>query len=254
MRALIQIVIVLLIAVALGVIFQQGNGKLIITYAGWRIDVALWVGFLILMVGMAVLYYILNLISHIISFPHDLKMYLHRYHQKRNEILKNEMVLAEETLKQGKISWQEAQQLWEKLPRQIRYQDRFLVPFAKILCQQAPLLIAEPFIRKNLDKHWQEDLAELYSTLQLPDLKQQLIRAEKWLPKHPNSPGLMFTLGVLCEKLTLWGKAQTYFEESLSLKPLPQTHAKLGELLTQQNKLLAASSHFEKGLKLGLEK
>lgn len=254
MRALIQIVIVLLIAVALGVVFQQGNGKLIITFAGWRVDMALWVGFLILMVLVSVLYYAIKIIHQILFLPRDLKAYVKRYQQRRDEVLKNEITLTQNTLEQATISWQEAQKLWEKLPKPVRYQDPILVAFANILCEKAPPLVAEPFIRKNLDRHWQDALAELYSRVELPDLKQQLIRAEKWLPKHADSPGLLFTLGVLCEKLTLWGKAQSYFEESLQLKPLPQTHAKLGELLTQQNKPLAASAHFQKGLKLELEK
>jgi HemY protein len=47
-------------------------------------------------------------------------------------------------------------------------------------------------------------------------LLAQIENAEAWLKERPNDPELALTLGALCLKQKLWGKAQRYLEQALS--------------------------------------
>ena len=63
------------------------------------------------------------------------------------------------------------------------------------------------------------------------DATRQLETAERWLPAHDHDATLLYALGPLCERESLWGKAETYYEASLALDDHWRTHVALGELL-----------------------
>ena len=56
----------------------------------------------------------------------------------------------------------------------------------------------------------------------------------------------------LCERESLWGKAQTYLEASLALDNHWRAHLALGELLGRLGRDEAANAHFATALKLTL--
>jgi len=47
-------------------------------------------------------------------------------------------------------------------------------------------------------------------------LLSQIDHCEKWTNEHPTDPELALTLGVLCLRQKLWGKAQRHMEQALS--------------------------------------
>ena len=49
-----------------------------------------------------------------------------------------------------------------------------------------------------------------------PALLAQIEKCEHWLRERPNDAELALTLGALCLKQKLWGKAQRYLEQALS--------------------------------------
>ena len=71
-------------------------------------------------------------------------------------------------------------------------------------------------------------------------------------PQHNQDATLLHALGVLCERAQLWGKAQTYFEASLSLEPRTRTHVALGELFARLGRDGEANAHLAAALKLAL--
>jgi len=56
---------------------------------------------------------------------------------------------------------------------------------------------------------------------------------ESWLNDHKNNPYLLLALGKACQNMSLWGKARNYFEASISLHALPETHLRLARLLEE---------------------
>jgi HemY protein len=61
---------------------------------------------------------------------------------------------------------------------------------------------------------------------------------------HPNDADLLETLGKLCVRLQLWGKAESYYEASLSIEPSATRHLALANLLEQKGQLTAANQHY----------
>ena len=84
------------------------------------------------------------------------------------------------------------------------------------------------------------------------DATRQLETAEHWLLQHNQDATLLYALGMLCERESLWGKAQTYFEASLALDNHWRTHVALGELLARLGRDDAANAHLAAALKLAL--
>ncbi|MCS5712696.1 heme biosynthesis HemY N-terminal domain-containing protein [Candidatus Berkiella aquae] len=139
---------------------------------------------------------------------------------------------------------------WQQLPRWVQLDSEVALIYAKALQRVQGAIEAEEVLRDSLKAQWNERVIEYYGHLQYPDLNKLLNRAESWLKTHPQSPGLPLALGLICERHQLWGKAQRYYEASLSLKPMPQTYACLGKLLEKMDRPELSAQIFKKGLLL----
>lgn len=139
---------------------------------------------------------------------------------------------------------------WQKIPRAMQLDNEIALRYADALQKVHATSEAEEVLRDSLHAHWSEKVVEYYGQLRYPEPQKLLHQAESWLKKHPNSPGLMLALGLICEQQQLWGKAQRYYEASLSLEPKPQTYAYLGSLLEKMDKPELGSQYFKKGLML----
>ena len=124
---------------------------------------------------------------------------------------------------------------------------------ANYIAQEAPMLAKET-IEKALEANWNNELLPAYSQLKLdlPQQMAQLQQAETWLKSHPRDELLLLTLGRLCRKRELWGKAQSYFEASIAVNPSAIAHAELAELLTQLERSEEAAQHYRASLSLAL--
>ncbi|HRE32249.1 MAG TPA: hypothetical protein PLD88_09780, partial [Candidatus Berkiella sp.] len=139
---------------------------------------------------------------------------------------------------------------WQQLPHWVQLDSEVALIYAKVLQHVQGSIEAEEVLRDSLKAQWNERVIEYYGHLQYPDLNKLLSRAESWLKTHPKSAGLSLALGLICERHQLWGKAQRYYEASLSLKPMPQTYACLGKLLEKMDRPELSAQIFKKGLLL----
>ena len=73
-------------------------------------------------------------------------------------------------------------------------------------------LHTQKFIEQILKRLWLEELVLEYAHLPLADLQQSLSKAEAWQDISQDSAALQLTLGRLCRRLELWGKAQDYLQ------------------------------------------
>lgn len=111
----------------------------------------------------------------------------------------------------------------------------------------------EQLIIKSLDQKWDNRLIEAYGLFKSIDPNDQLKRAEKWLGDYAKNENLLLALGRICIRARLWGKAQSYLEASIGVKPMAASCLVLAKLLGDQlqenNK---ASQYYQKGLELCL--
>lgn len=142
--------------------------------------------------------------------------------------------------------------LWNRVPRDLRQQLVLVKTYAKALIENHADDDAEKLLHKALSKSWYDDLVYLYGAAKSSKAARQLVSAESWLNKHSDNAVLLLTLGRLCMRNQLWGKARSYLEASLSCIPHPETHHELGKLLDQLGETAAAKASYAKGLELAL--
>ena len=108
---------------------------------------------------------------------------------------------------------------------------------------------AAEIVGRCLDRTWDASLAVLYAKCRTGDATKQLETAERWLAAHSQDATLLYALGKLCERESLWGKAQTYFEASLALDDQWRTRVALGELHARLGRADIANLHLAAALK-----
>ncbi len=111
---------------------------------------------------------------------------------------------------------------------------------------------AETVIRKFLDHKWSDELALDYGELTHSNPTKALATAEGWLGGHKENPHLLLTVGRLSKQAELWGKARTYLESAITIKPVAEAYGELAELLERLDDNDAAQECYRKGLDLAM--
>jgi HemY protein len=107
---------------------------------------------------------------------------------------------------------------------------------------------AEREIAAALKSEWRAPLVRLFGLVEGPDASKQLKRAETWLAKHGDDPDLILAAARLCLRNELWGKARSYLETVIALRPTPEAYHEYGRLLTQLGEGDAAADAYREGL------
>lgn len=147
----------------------------------------------------------------------------------------------------------ELDHLWDRLPHRLQTNETLVAAYIVQLQKLGMDTRAETRLRRFLSREWSEELVELYGKLN-GDPEAQLVTGEAWLREHSESAALLQTLGRLCVKTQLWGKAKDYFEAALRLKPSATLWLELGELLQVLQDGKASNECFRKGLRMVVEK
>jgi len=136
-------------------------------------------------------------------------------------------------------------ELWKTVPKKFAYEPKIIFYYAQ---SAAPSEDLAEIVIKSLKKSWFGELVEWYGNLVLTDVKKQLARAETLLKYYPKEPILLCTLGKIATRAKLWGKARSYFIDSLKLNPAPKTYAAYARLLEELGDQAAALENYREGL------
>lgn len=137
---------------------------------------------------------------------------------------------------------------WQGLDRAMRRDPAVLEAYTEAALRLGAADQAEPVLRRALKSTWSPALVAAYGRLETSDPSGQLSAAEKWLDQRPEDAELLLACGRLSLKNQLWGKARSYLETSLAIRPHPETWQIFGELLVQLGESGAASEAFRQGL------
>jgi HemY protein len=133
---------------------------------------------------------------------------------------------------------------WKKLSEEDQFNERLVLTAVVLMIEAGAHDDAARIVEMNLTKHWSSALVRLLGNCITTSPTKQLQQAEYWLMNHPNDADLLETLGKLCVRLQLWGKAESYYEASLSIEPSATRHLALAYLLEQKGQLTAANQHY----------
>ena len=105
---------------------------------------------------------------------------------------------------------------------------------------------------ESLKADWDDRVVRAYrdsaSQAGSPSLLAQIEACEAWMRERPTDAELALTLGSLCLKQKLWGKAQLYLEQALSDategRMVREAHLKLAQLHEALGQAEQAASHY----------
>lgn len=83
----------------------------------------------------------------------------------------------------------------------------------------------------RINKHWSEADLVAFGELSDPEPLELLKQAEKWRSAHPKDAVLLIVCATLCIRAELYGKAQSYLQASIDIRPDLRTFQLLAHLL-----------------------
>ena len=143
---------------------------------------------------------------------------------------------------------------WESVSPESRHDVAIAVTVARRLIGLGCGNDAKDVIDATIDARgsagWDSSLAAAYADCKSDSTLAQIERAERWLRQHARDPVLLATLGKLCMRQALWGKAQSYLEASVALEPTLDAHMTLARLMEQIGKRDEAIRHIRRSAEL----
>lgn len=158
-----------------------------------------------------------------------------------------------ESLKRKAVDDKSLREYWDRLPAEDRHEPRIAATAAQAYIALGSCQDAHRIVEEGLERQWDAALLAIYAECLGADVRQQLERAETWLKQHPRDAVLLLTLGRLCARQGLWGKARSYLDASLSIEPTHSAHLELGRLLEREGKPVEAAAEYQKALVVTLE-
>lgn len=141
---------------------------------------------------------------------------------------------------------------WREVPQLDRVHPKVAAAAARAFAQLGDCRAAHRIIEEALEREWHAALALLYGECVDEDALQRIERAEAWLRARPDDAELLLTLGRLCIQCRLWGKAQSYLEASLAVRPARAAHVALAALFDGIGRGEDANRHYRASADPGL--
>jgi HemY protein len=137
---------------------------------------------------------------------------------------------------------------WKSVTKRLRAETALLDAYYMSLMRVGLHDKAEKDLASALKAEWRAPLVRLFGLVEGPDPSKQLKRAEGWLAKHDDDVDLLLAAARLCLRNELWGKARSYLETVIALRPTPEAYHEYGRLLTQLGETEAAAGAYRQGL------
>ncbi len=133
---------------------------------------------------------------------------------------------------------------WHGLEPAQRAEPRVAAEAARALIALDDRRAATSLVHHALQSSWDETLLEVWPSCADTPSIVRLEWAERWLREHARDAALLRVLGQLCVERELWGKAQSYFEASLSTQPNRVTHVELARLFERLGRASEAALNY----------
>jgi HemY protein len=111
---------------------------------------------------------------------------------------------------------------WKKIPKEQKKDIGLLESYYSSLIRTGLHDKAEKNLATDLRRDWRPELVRLFGIVEGNDAPRQLKKAENWLKNHGDDADLLLAAARLCLRNELWGKARSYLETVISIRPSPE--------------------------------
>jgi HemY protein len=122
---------------------------------------------------------------------------------------------------------------WKDMPKSLSRRPDIVVAYARAAMACDDQESAEAVLRESIERSWDESAVLTYGEVETDEPFQVLERAESWLPEHPEDAALLLTCARLATRAELYGKARTYLETSIAIRPRLEAYQLLASLMEQ---------------------
>jgi len=140
--------------------------------------------------------------------------------------------------------------VWKKVPKGQKADIGLLETYYGSLIRTGLHDKAEKDLAADLRREWRPELVKLFGIVNGSDAPRQLKKAENWLKNHSDDADLLLAAARLCLRNELWGKARSYLETVISIRPTPEAYQDYGRLLNRLGEGDAAGDAYRAGLSL----
>lgn len=138
--------------------------------------------------------------------------------------------------------------LWRRTPNDFREAEEVVKAYVRRLLQCGASARAEEVLHDAINRRWDPTQVYLFGLVEGADPAAQVRRAESWLRGREQDPVLLLTLGRLCRRKGLWGKARQYLEACVKTATTPEAFNELAATLEAMGETDAALKYYRRGL------
>ena len=146
------------------------------------------------------------------------------------------------------IAWRK---IFSSFPKLYQREEEFLLLYLPI-CLKSDAKAALQLVKEGLKYAWSDELVAYIGQIEGGDGRELLAYGESLLKKRPNNAMLRLTLGRLCLKNQLWGKAQQHLDAAVAQAHTPEACYELARLHKKLGDDKRASHFFQAGLSLAI--
>ncbi len=140
--------------------------------------------------------------------------------------------------------------IWSNIPRKLQQHFYLIEVYVSERLKFDNTADCEVLLRNALKRQWDNMLVRLYGLVVGIDANKQLVIAESWLQNHARDAVLLLSLGRICMRNKLWGKARDYLQESINVQAIPEAYYEFAKLHEHEGNSEQAAVCYEKGLAL----
>jgi HemY protein len=123
--------------------------------------------------------------------------------------------------------------IWRATPRPLARKPEIVVAYARGAMACGDHKTAEKALRGVIEKDWNEAAVLAFGDLESTQPLDTLEVAEGWLADHREDPSLLLACARLAIRAELYGKARSYLETSIAVRPRVEAYQLLAGLLEQ---------------------
>jgi len=154
----------------------------------------------------------------------------------------------------GAESLEALQMVWQDLTKPMKQEEALITTYIGKLMHYGQETEACNLISKQLKNTWSDSLVAMLGYVNSTTPQHLLLLLEENLKDRPNNPVLLLTLGRVCLRNHLWGKAKEYFEQSLRMSKsgvmTAEISGELGRLLEHLGEIQASLGCYQRAMQL----